>query len=603
VSTSIFRTVWLLLSVIFFQQLAAAQQPVAQQFAAADWFSRPLGAGVVWKFYHFDNLFGAPQTISYVEADMNTPGVRLELPYRDNGRAKTTQLVAGDFPGSAAGINGTFFGYNDAGRLGHTTYLRVNGREVPPSFNWSNYGYQAGLVFNRSTNVSRVIGRPRDTGGSAAGPADWRTNAGSYTDAIVAGPILMRNGAVTRSNYSNLGSHCDARHPRTMVGMKTGNKLIFVVADGRFPGLAAGLTCEEMAQVMQALGCADAFSLDGGGSSLLYGRGEPFSGILNYPSDNGGWDHDPADERSVVNAVAVIAGAASPLPFDARVQVVSAPTTLLQGQTKAATVRLTNIGSETWRNGRVSITTARPAKHASPFYASSTWTDSATAWTLPSGTEVRPGQILQVSFQVKGPAVAGMASIKEYFQLTLDNAARFGPPDDEIEFNVTVSPGANNLIVESRVGGANYAWYSDSDMADTATGCTAPGATAAIGMRYGSTYRSVAGAKSAQWQPSLPQRGFYRVYVSWGAATLRRSPVTYHVNHRGGRETFQIDQAATANTWVPLGDRTYEFEAGPGTGHGVQMTNENIDVSGNMYAGPVWFEFVGTSDVAGWELY
>jgi hypothetical protein len=588
---------WLLALISFFPPAGVAQGNAAQQFAAADWFSRPLGAGVVWKYYHFDSLFGAPQDIGYIEADMDTPGVQVEMPYR-NGLVKTSRLISGDFPAAAGGINGTFFA---AG--GHRTYLRVNGTEVPPAATWSNWGYQGGFVFNRNTDTYKVVARPKTTNGAETAQADWRSNANLYTDAMVNGPLLVSNGAITRSLYANLGSHCDARHPRTMVGMKPGNKLVLVVADGRHAGYAAGLTCEEMAQVMFALGCTDALSLDGGGSSLLYGRGEPFNGILNYPSDNGGWDHDPADERSVANAIAVIGNWPSPLPFDARVEVVSKPTTLAAGQAAWVSLKITNIGAQTWRDGRISITTSRPAMHVGRFYSSFNWPDTSTAWRLPQGSVVARGQSIQIPFQVRGPAVPASATVKETYQLTLDNTVRFGPPDDEISVGINVTPAPNDVLVESRTGGANYSWYSDTGMADAGAICSATGATPGIGTRYGSTLRSIAGLKSARWQPVFPVRGFYRVHVAWGDGGSRRSPVTYHVNHRAGRDTYQVSQLLPANEWLDLGTRTVEFDAGGGKGQGVEMTNENIDVSGNMYAGPVWFEYVGTSDVAGWELY
>ena len=144
--------------------------------------------------------------------------------------------------------------------------------------------------------------------------------------------------------------------------------------------------------------------------------------------------------------------------------------------------------------------------------------------------------------------------------------------------------------MESRLGGQNYAWYSDSGMADTSSNCTATSATPTIGMRYGSTYRSVAGAKAATWAPLFPASGFYRVYVAWGAGSNRKNPITYRVNHAAGTDIFQLDQSSAANIWFQLGAGTFQFNIG--AGGTVQMTNENIDVSGNMFAGPVMFEFV-----------
>jgi len=486
----------------------ADAQSVAQQFAGADWFARPLGTGVTWKYYHFDNLFGAPQDICVIEANLNTPNVSVELPFR-NGLLRTTKMITTDFPGAAGGINGTFFNVR-----GTSTYLRVNGTEPNRAETFGNWGYQGGLVFNRNNRIYKVVQRPKDTGGAAKAAEDWRSNANIYTDVMVNGPLLVQNGAIARGFYASLGSHCDTRHPRTMVGMKPGNVLVLVAADGRHPGRAAGLTCEEMAQVMFALGCSDALSLDGGGSTLMYGRGEPFNGILNYPSDNGGWDHDPADERAVANAIAVVAPAPNPLPFDARVEILSAPTSIRQGEVKWVQMKLTNIGAQPWNNGRISLATSRPAKHTSAFYSSTNWPNLYAAWRLPAGSSVAPNQSLTIFFQLKGPEIATAGKLSEMFQLRVDDAYRIGPPDDEIKLTLDVTPGGNSFLVEPRTGGQNFAWYCDNGMADSPVNCLAPGATSNIGMRYGSTYRSVVGAKSASWLPSFPMRGFYRVKVA-----------------------------------------------------------------------------------------
>lgn len=144
-------------------------------------------------------------------------------------------------------------------------------------------------------------------------------------------------------------------------------------------------------------------------------------------------------------------------------------------------------------------------------------------------------------------------------------------------------------IIESRAGGKNFSYYSESGVwADSSTGCIAPGCTDGIGQRYGSTYRSVAGAKSAFFRPNLAQTGLYNVYVAWGAANLRQNPVTYEVSHTGGVTKRLLDQTVNANTWVLLGQ--YSFVKG--TEGFVEVSNKDIDVSGNMYAGAARFELV-----------
>jgi exopolysaccharide biosynthesis protein len=78
------------------------------------------------------------------------------------------------------------------------------------------------------------------------------------------------------------------RHPRTAAGLDaTGTKLILLVVDGRKPGIAVGMSYEELAREMLKLGCRQALNLDGGGSSLMAIR-DPKTGemkILSHPTD------------------------------------------------------------------------------------------------------------------------------------------------------------------------------------------------------------------------------------------------------------------------------------------------------------------------------
>lgn len=52
---------------------------------------------------------------------------------------------------------------------------------------------------------------------------------------------------------------------------------------------------------MLTLNCFNAMNMDGGGSTTMYVKGEPFNGIVNYPSDNGMADHE--GERNVATAL------------------------------------------------------------------------------------------------------------------------------------------------------------------------------------------------------------------------------------------------------------------------------------------------------------
>ena len=60
---------------------------------------------------------------------------------------------------------------------------------------------------------------------------------------------------------------------------------------------AAGMTMDELADLMKLLRCRDAVNLDGGGSTTMWIRGKPFNGIVNMPCDNRKFDHE--GERSL----------------------------------------------------------------------------------------------------------------------------------------------------------------------------------------------------------------------------------------------------------------------------------------------------------------
>ena len=85
-----------------------------------------------------------------------------------------------------------------------------------------------------------------------------------------------------------------ARHPRSALGISRDSAMFYMVAvDGR-QQMSVGMTLEELADAMIALGAYEAMNLDGGGSTALVVR----DSIVNTPSDTSG-------ERAVGNVVAV----------------------------------------------------------------------------------------------------------------------------------------------------------------------------------------------------------------------------------------------------------------------------------------------------------
>ena len=566
----------------------SAQVQGQQTLADADWFKRELANGVTWRYFLFDDLFGSRQSISYIKVDLHNTFVSIEIPYLATGRQRTSSMIPSQVLNAVAGINGTYFDTSGIG--GHRTYLRVNDVEIPANVGlFSPWGYEGALALDTAGNASiQQI------------PAGGWINNTNHPDIIACGPLLIIDSTIQSSAFNAIGSHCTSRHPRSAVGITEDYCLILLSVDGRTEP-ASGMTCEELAQVMGELGCSDALNYDGGGSTTLWGSDEPFNGVLNYPSDNGVYDH--RGERSCANAIAIIASATVPAQWDGRLIDKSYSRTMETGSEQTVTLTYQNIGTETWSATETRLVLSRPTSRISIFHDAATWPSPSQPAIL-SPAEVASGQTGTFTFTLKAPQVNTTTIYDEHFMLTQTSIGRIGPADNEAWMKLVVEPlpsGGTSFIVESREGGQNYAWYSDSGMADTSANCTAPETTGNIGMRYGSTYRSIVGAKNATVAPNFPGAGEYKVYVAWGSGSSRRSPITYHVNHAYGAETFQIDQTAIANVWIQLGTDTFYFDEG--YGGSVVMTNEDIDVSGSMYAGAVKFEFLLDEHQANWEIY
>ena len=95
---------------------------------------------------------------------------------------------------------------------------------------------------------------------------------------ISGGPYLIRNGDIYIDAASQHLQSITGRNPRTAIGYTADNDLILITADGR-EGSSIGLTLYELAVYMRQLGCINAINLDGGGSTVMYVKGQ----IVNHP--------------------------------------------------------------------------------------------------------------------------------------------------------------------------------------------------------------------------------------------------------------------------------------------------------------------------------
>jgi len=126
----------------------------------------------------------------------------------------------------------------------------------------------------------------------SAGKSGWQA-----MDFIVGGmpALILGRRAVFEPDLEKVrAGFAEELHPRTAVGLRADGTWVFVVVDGRQPGLSIGMNLKEVTGLLQSLDCVDALNLDGGGSSTLYLQGK----IVNSPSD-------AARERPVSDAIIV----------------------------------------------------------------------------------------------------------------------------------------------------------------------------------------------------------------------------------------------------------------------------------------------------------
>jgi exopolysaccharide biosynthesis protein len=276
----------------------------------ADWSSKTLAKGAVWRSVHFthNDLFGSNEVINVIEiSKKGLRGVRLVVAHSDS-LEKTSQLASTH--DALAGINGSFFKMRGPDPDNHrdlngvpklersllavnrsVVYIREHDSviaENPPQKSPKRQRHAQGSIALSDTGVAILEDDSMDL--------NWEHHIAGR-DVISTGPVMLLSGI---NQPIGDDAFCRNRHPRTAVGRKADGTVVLLVVDGR-AAESAGMSIPELQQTMRWLGCVDAINLDGGGSSTMYVKGEPYAGVVSYPSDNKKWDH--VGEREVANVL------------------------------------------------------------------------------------------------------------------------------------------------------------------------------------------------------------------------------------------------------------------------------------------------------------
>lgn len=175
-------------------------------------------------------------------------------------------------------------------------YTRDWGKYAPVS---PQYGVQLQIVGNKITAASAnplsipengyVLVGPKAQLGKLFGAeyVDININTNpkweNVKHIISGGPYLVKDNQIFIDMTAQKLQSIGGRNPRTAIGYTKDNDLVLVAVDGR-EGSSIGLTLVELANLMHSLGCTNAINLDGGGSTVMYVKGQ----IVNHPHQPGG---------------------------------------------------------------------------------------------------------------------------------------------------------------------------------------------------------------------------------------------------------------------------------------------------------------------------
>ncbi|GAB3565625.1 phosphodiester glycosidase family protein [Spirosoma luteolum] len=277
---------FLLLFLLSLTLVQAQPTPDSVRVRRAPWHETRLRRGLRWREARIDSLFGSRQNINLIV--LKNRRRKPVITFASAGDSLKPTSWFGRQSGALVALNGTFFDVKNGGSV---DLIRIDGQLLDTTRRVGRNlieHQQAAIVIDR--NRVRIV-----FGGDQPG---WDRTL-PQPNVMTTGPLLLRDGQAhpLKANAFN-----DNRHPRTCLCLGPRRQLILATVDGRHAN-AQGMKLHELTRLMQWLGCRDAINLDGGGSTTLWLRQAPESGVVNYPSDSRQWIH--TGERPVSNAILI----------------------------------------------------------------------------------------------------------------------------------------------------------------------------------------------------------------------------------------------------------------------------------------------------------
>ena len=267
----------------------------AELLETKDWKIDTLRKDVIWYQYSSktDKDF-AYQNVNVISFNPKAKQGNAVLAYKKE--KDSLSVFASNIPGALAGINATYFiEKKDSADYMH---LRLKGKDIQTvkapktSIYW--WKHQGMMTFDDAGTQFDIKFSPEDF--STVKASNIITGAPMLVDNFKPVGLTFADTTGLKLNmkklhYEHYLRHQGVRHPRTAVAVTKDGRLLLITVDGRNP-IAKGMSAKELtAFLVRYFNPKAAMNIDGGGSTMMWVKGQVPNGIVNYPTDNKKFDH------------------------------------------------------------------------------------------------------------------------------------------------------------------------------------------------------------------------------------------------------------------------------------------------------------------------
>ncbi len=280
------RECLLIVLLIFSGTAIFGQESVALTSNA--WQKKNVAVGLIWYSRNFDSLNALQEFVNVLEMDQKR--LQLKVVY-DEKELKTVRHRAFAVNGIAA-VNGNFFNPAEGGSV---CFFKFNNKVVDTSR--TDLGER---LFLDELDDGAICFGQKGIEILACPAAGWKQLT-SYPTILSAGPMLLKDGKempLVKHSFN------DKRYSRTGIGITKEGYVLIVTVDGHLPG-SAGMRMDEFQTLLRSLGCIDALNLDGGGSTLMWIKGQANKGIVSRYFEKNLLKLPTGTERQTANALVI----------------------------------------------------------------------------------------------------------------------------------------------------------------------------------------------------------------------------------------------------------------------------------------------------------